>query len=205
MSILTPDQAGQRALAVPAASEPLGLRLGGPGPDGHWLPIAEATPMLLTGDDLGAHRTLRWLLGDWVVSLAETGVVDVLAWSEIDVFLDAVGRPGVSLTPSLGAWLRAMRQMRRDGVPQTTVFVGYEVTGTAGDELLAATAGQALEGPDWHLIWAGPTDSAGGHLASALPWRGRLDMEADARHAVLSRPGHRPARLLAAWDRQQKS
>jgi len=194
------DSRDQRLPAVWPEYEPIQVRLGRPGPEAVWLPMAETAPVLLTGADLGAHRTLRALLGDWVQSLAATGEVDVLAWSELDIFLDSFGRSGVSVTPSLRAWLQALRQARTDGVPRPTIFVGYEVTGTAGDEVLAASEGQQMEGPDWHIIWAAPPESAGGRLISDLPWRTRLDVEPDARHVVLTRPGREPQRLLAAWD-----
>jgi hypothetical protein len=195
------DPAYERTPAVPDESEPPQVRLGRPGPEALWLALPEHAPLLLTGADLGAHRFLRGLLGDWVQALAATGEVDVLAWAEMDIFMDTTGRSGVSVTPSLGAWLGALRRAFNQGVPRPTVFVGYEVTGTAGEELLAARGGPEIAGPDWHVIWAAPPDSAGGRLAGSLPWRTRIDVEPDARHVVLSRPGQPPERLLAVWDR----
>lgn len=176
------------------------MRIGPPGPSSLTLPLAETAPLLITGADRSAHHTLRRLLDGWARSLAETGPVDVLGWSELDVFLDSIGHPGVNITPSLGAWLAALRQARTEGVPRPTVFMGYEITGTAGDELLATSAGQELEGPGWHLLWAATPDSAGGRLATELPWRSRMAVEPDARHVELSRPGRPPERVLAVWD-----
>jgi hypothetical protein len=200
MSFTLYDPPRQRPLAVPDEPEPLQLRLGRPGPEALWLPLADTTPLLLTGADLGAHRTLRALLGDWVQFLSATGEVDVVAWSELDIFLDSFGRTGVSVTPSLRAWLQSLRLARSAGAERPTVYVGYEVTGSAGDELLAALTGPEMEGPGTHLIWAAPPESAGGHLASDLPWRTRLEVEPDARHVVLSSAGQPPKRLLATWD-----
>ncbi len=196
MSSLFLDVTGQRQPAVLPEPEPPQLRLGRPGPEAVWLPLAETTPLLLTGNDMGAHRTLRRMLDDWAQSLAEAGQADVLAWGEMDIILNSAGRPGVSVTPSLGAWLAALRQAAVAGVSRPTVFIGYEVTGTAGDELLAAAREQALEGAGSHLLWATTPNSAGGRLMRDLPWRSRLEVEPDARHVLLSRPGHSPERLL---------
>ena len=194
------DAPTPNVLAVPDEAEPPEVRLGRPGPDALWLTLPEHTPLLLTGADLGAHRLLRELLGDWVQSLAATGEVDVLAWAEMDIFMDASGHAGVSVTPSLGAWLGALRRAYSQGVPRPTVFVGYEVTGTAGDELLPANGGPELAGPGWHVIWAAPPDAAGGHLAGDVPWRTRIDVEPDARHVTINRPGQPSERRLAVWD-----
>ncbi len=192
---LDPTRPRQSATAL--EPEPPQLRVGRPGPEAIWLPLAETTPLLLTGNDMGAHRTMRRLLDDWVQVLAETGQTDVLAWGEMDIILNSAGRPGVSVTPSLGAWLAALRRAAVAGVSRPTVFIGYEVTGSAGGDLLAAAHGQVLEGLGSHLLWATTPDSAGGRLARDLPWRSHLDVEPDARHVVLSRAGRQTERLLA--------
>jgi hypothetical protein len=177
------------------------VRLGRPGPEARWLSLADTAPLLLTGADRGAHRMLRELLGGWVQLLAETGDVDVVAWSEMDTFLDSAGHAGVSLTPSLDTWLAGLRRAYEQGVPRPTVFVGYEITGTAGADLLSAAAEQPMTGPGWHVIWAAPPDSAKGRLATELPWRTRMEVEPDARHVAWSQPGREPQRLLAVWDK----
>ena len=196
MSSLFLDPTASRLPAVLPEPEPPQLRLGRPGPEAVWLPLAETAPLLLTGNDLGAHRTMRRLLDDWTESLADAGQADVLAWGEMDIILNSAGRPGVSVTPSLGAWLAALRRAAT-GVSRPTVFIGYEVTGTAGDELLATAHGLALEGLGSHLLWATTPDSAGGRLVRDLPWRSQLEVEPDARHVLLSRTGQPPERLLA--------
>jgi hypothetical protein len=197
MSSLLLDPTSSRQSALAPQPEPPQLRVGRPGPEAVWLPLAETTPLLLIGNDMGAHRTMRRLLDDWAQTLAETGHADVLAWGEMDIILNSAGRPGVSVTPSLGVWLAALRQAVVAGVSRPTVFIGYEVTGSAGGELLAAAHGQALEGLGSHLLWATTPDSAGGRLARDLSWRSHLEVEPDARHIVLSRAGREPERLLA--------
>jgi len=188
--------------ALPDAAESPQVRLGRPGPEARWLALSDTAPLLLTGADRGAHRMLRELLGGWVESLAQDGGVEVLAWSEMDTFLDSAGHAGVSITPSLEAWLAALRQASAQGVVgRPAIFVGYEITGMAGADFLDAVAGQALTGLGWQVIWAAPPDSAGGRLATDLAWRTRIEVEPDARHVAWSQAGHPSERLLAVWDK----
>jgi hypothetical protein len=201
MALLTRGPSERRSPSGPDAPESPQVRLGPPGPEARWLSLSDTAPLLLTGADHGAHRMLRGLLADWVQSLSDAGQVDVLAWSELDMFLDSAGHAGVSITPSLETWLAGLRRASNQGVSRSTVFVGYEITGSAGHELLADFAGQSLAGPNFHVIWAAPDDSAGGHLATGLTWRTRIEVEPDARHIAWCQPGRAPERLLAVWDR----